>query len=215
MRACPHETNGTGGAGAGAGAEDLISGVHIFCGTVRKLQRGSAIRPASAQVCRRLPYQSPSTANLNKKTYLFCVRTFHFTRGSTWFLFFPFTKRTQRVQSTCIKAIQLLEHKTSRTVIRDSRSCLYNVLCGPAKAQTGRPPVQFNRLLNGVCKVLRKHRVSIISRTALMLPLVVPHADCYSGGATPLVDVGDIRREAVGGRRRRRRLAPPLDCQSD
>ncbi|GBP33336.1 hypothetical protein EVAR_30926_1 [Eumeta japonica] len=31
-----------------------------------------------------------------------------------------------------------------------------------------------------------------------------------SGGATPLVDVGDIRREAVGGRRRRRRLAPPL-----
>ncbi|GBP85349.1 Histone-lysine N-methyltransferase SETMAR [Eumeta japonica] len=28
-----------------------------------------------------------------------------------------------------------------------------------------------------------------------------------SGGATPLVDVGDIRREAVGGRRR---LAPPL-----
>ncbi|GBP89164.1 hypothetical protein EVAR_70207_1 [Eumeta japonica] len=31
-----------------------------------------------------------------------------------------------------------------------------------------------------------------------------------SGGATPLVDVGDIRREAVDGRRRRRRLAPPL-----
>ncbi|GBP77898.1 hypothetical protein EVAR_54282_1 [Eumeta japonica] len=31
-----------------------------------------------------------------------------------------------------------------------------------------------------------------------------------SGGATPLVDVGDIRREAVGGRRRRRCLAPPL-----
>ncbi|GBP43030.1 hypothetical protein EVAR_96287_1 [Eumeta japonica] len=34
--------------------------------------------------------------------------------------------------------------------------------------------------------------------------------DSSSGGATPLVDVGDIRREAVGGRRRRRRLAPPL-----
>ncbi|GBP50680.1 hypothetical protein EVAR_34188_1 [Eumeta japonica] len=38
----------------------------------------------------------------------------------------------------------------------------------------------------------------------------------HSGGATPLVDVGDIRREAVGGRRRRRRrrrLAPPLPFQ--
>ncbi|GBP74575.1 hypothetical protein EVAR_39978_1 [Eumeta japonica] len=37
-----------------------------------------------------------------------------------------------------------------------------------------------------------------------------PPASLGSGGATPLVDVGDIRREAVGGRRRRRRLAPPL-----
>ncbi|GBP37574.1 hypothetical protein EVAR_34609_1 [Eumeta japonica] len=35
-----------------------------------------------------------------------------------------------------------------------------------------------------------------------------------SGGATPLVDVGDIRREAVGGRRRRRRLVPPLFISS-
>ncbi|GBP14999.1 hypothetical protein EVAR_6646_1 [Eumeta japonica] len=35
-----------------------------------------------------------------------------------------------------------------------------------------------------------------------------------SGGATPLVDVGDIRREAVDGRRRRRRLAPPLGYDS-
>ncbi|GBP23689.1 Band 4.1-like protein 3 [Eumeta japonica] len=37
-----------------------------------------------------------------------------------------------------------------------------------------------------------------------------PSCSVVSSGATPLVDVGDIRREAVGGRRRRRRLAPPL-----
>ncbi|GBP86843.1 hypothetical protein EVAR_86717_1 [Eumeta japonica] len=40
------------------------------------------------------------------------------------------------------------------------------------------------------------------------------HPHVLSGGATPLVDVGDIRREAVGGRGRRRRLAPPLHVLS-
>ncbi|GBP03192.1 Probable RNA-directed DNA polymerase from transposon BS [Eumeta japonica] len=56
--------------------------------------------------------------------------------------------------------------------------------------------------------LLRQHNFTI--KTGLLKYAPPCNQLVKSGGATPLVDVGDIRREAVGGRRRRRRLAPPL-----